>query len=167
MHVRQRTKHKKAWLLGIALVAVVTTTGLAVQQSVTVDVRWKVFPYQTLRVLGNRVETAAATYTLPDPSPLDVTRGYIEDPNAVRLQIVSNTSWKIQIRATRIPGASGTVLVRRYGGIYGTLSESPQILASGAHGTFDVSVCFRVPLEDLVGTDRDDRIDVVYTIMSD
>jgi len=87
----------------------------AVEQPATVEVRWKILPYQTLRVLESGDEISAVRYTIPEPSALDVSRGYIEDENAVRLHVVSNTSWKIQARAERISGFEADRLVRRHG----------------------------------------------------
>jgi len=155
-------------ILGIALLLLVAgASAYAVQQSVTVEVRWRVLPYQTLRLVGSGAQLTSATYAIPDPSALDLSRGYIEAENALRLQVVSNTPWKIQVwteSAERLPAG---VLVRRQGGTYLPIGSAPQVLASGSHGTFDVAVDYRIPLDGDLDALRRMSLEIVYTLMSD
>jgi hypothetical protein len=139
----------------------------AVQRSVTIHVRWKVLPYQTLRLVDGAGSDAAAGYAIPEPSALDLSRGYIEDENAVRLHVVSNTDWKIQVWIESSSGSQGDVWIRRHGGTYAPVTGSPAVLASGSHGTYDIGVDYRILLADGADAPAQEALDIVYTIMSD
>ena len=154
------------WLWIGALVVLVTLSVVAVQQSVTVRAQWKVLPYQTLRLDGG-TDAASVSYSIPEPTALDVARGFIEDEHAVQLRVVSNTPWKIQVRVERGDDTGLDVLARRHGGSYAPLTEAAQILASGPHGSYDVGVDYRIPLGDDSDAWDEAAIDVVYTIMSE
>jgi len=164
-HRRIRRRTRWLWIGGIVLVA--AASAYAVQQSVTIHVRWKVLPYQTLRLVDEAGNDTSAGYAIPEPSALDRSRGYVEDENAVRLHVVSNTDWKIQvwIESGDVPGDA--VLIRRHGGTYAPVTESPMVLASGAHGTYDVGVDYRIPVGDDADGSGREALDIVYTIMSD
>lgn len=161
------TRRRKLWLWALGFVLVAAASAYAVQQSATVEVRWKVLPYQTLRLLESGDEISAVRYTVPESSALDVSRGYIEDENAVRLHVVSNTSWKVQVRAERVSGFEADLLVRRHGDAYFEVTESPAILARGSHGTFDLGVDYRIPIGGAHDLASEGDLQIVYTLMSD
>lgn len=163
-----RTRHKRLWIWIPVVVVILAISGFAVQRSVTIRTSWKVLPYQTLQLSDSRDEVTAVAFELPDPTPLDVARGYIESEHAVRLHVVSNTPWKIQAWArNRDIGSPITLQMRSHGGDYLILSSQPQILAHGLNGVFEISVDYRLP----IGSDGDFAAqapdEVVYTIMSD
>jgi len=166
MTSHRETRRKSIWpWIGLLLLVVAAST-YAVQRSVTIHVRWKVLPYQTLRFVDGARADAANGYAIPEPSPLDLDRGYIEDENAIRLHVVSNTAWKIQVWVES-DDASQDVLIRKHGGTYVVLGTSPTVLASGSHGTYDLGVDYRVSLDDGAFEPSDRPLDIVYTIMSD
>jgi len=163
-----RTKHRRLWIWIPVAVALLAVSGFAVQRSVSIRTSWKVLPYQTLRLSDPRDEVTAVAFELPDPTPLDVARGYIESEHAVRLHVVSNTPWKIQVSVRNQDMDSPTALqVRSHGGAYLTLSSQSQVLAYGLNGVFEISIDYRLP----IGSDGDLAAqapeEVVYTIMSD
>jgi len=164
-HLASRTRR---WVLIALAVAVGAVAGFAVQQSVAVRASWKVLPYQTLRLSGSDNELDAVVLDIPDPTPLDVSQGYIEIEHAVRLHVVSNTPWKIQITAPDLPDALASLLqVRSHGDAYSGISAEPRVLAAGANGAFEISIDVRV-LRDSDGTfTSDDPVRLVYTLMSD
>ena len=163
-----RTKHKRLWIWIPVAVVILAVSGFAVQRSVAIRTSWKVLPYQTLQLSDSRDEVTAIAFELPDPTPLDVARGYIESEHAVRLHVVSNTPWKIQVWVRNRVNDSSTVLqVRSHGGDYLALSSQPQILAQGLNGVFEISVDYRLPIGSDGGFAADAPEEVVYTIMSD
>ena len=162
-----RTKHNR-WIWGLAAVVLLTVSGFAVQRSVTIRASWKVLPYQTLQLSNSRDDVTAVAVELPDPTPLDVSRGYIESEHAVRLHVVSNTPWKIQVWIRTGGDDSSTALqVRSHGGNYLDLSSQPQILAQGLNGVFEISVDYRLAIGSDGGFSDQAAEEVVYTIMSD
>ena len=166
--MRLRAEHRRLWIWIFAALLIVAVSGFAVQRSVTVRARWTVLPYQSLRLTGSGEEVSAFTFEHPNPTALDIARGYIEREHAMRLHVVSNTPWKIQIQY-QSPGADATsdMLIRQHGGDYLTLSDQPQILAQGANGVFEISIDYRL----LAGSNGEfpsrPSADVVYTIMAD
>jgi hypothetical protein len=162
-----RTTHNR-WIWGLAAVALLTVSGFAVQRSVTIRASWKVLPYQTLQLSDSRDEVTAVAFELPDPTPLDVSRGYIESEHAVRLHVVSNTPWKIQVWIlTDSDDSSAGLQVRSHGGNYLVLSSQPQILAQGLNGVFEIGVDYLLPIGLDGGFSDQAAGEVVYTIMSD
>jgi len=164
----RRIKHGRLWIwIPIALV-VLTVSGFAVQRSVTVRTSWKVLPYQTLRLSDSGEEVTTVAFKLPDPTPLDYARGYVEIDHAVRFHVVSNTPWKIQVwmRDSAID-SSADMQLRSHGEEYFALSGQPQILAQGLNGVFEISIDYRA----LLGADGKFSPkapqEIVYTIMSD
>jgi hypothetical protein len=164
--LRSCGKGRRLLLIGLLLL-LGAGSAYAIQHSVTVDLRWKVLPYQTLRLLGADAELTSTAYRIREPSALDVARGFIEDENAVRLHLVSNTPWKIQVWIEGEERFGGLVLIRRHGGSYVPIGREAQVLASGSHGTFDIGIDFRVPLDQDLSDIRESSLDVVYTILSD
>ncbi|MBU1048691.1 hypothetical protein KKG90_01585 [Candidatus Bipolaricaulota bacterium] len=149
-------------------IVVLAVSGFAVQRSVTIRTSWKVLPYQTLQLNDSRDETTAVAFDVPEPTALDIARGYIESEHAVRLHVVSNTPWKIQVWVRNRSVEPTTVLqVRRHGGNYLELSGQPQILVQGLNGVFEISVDYRLQLEFDGTFATDPSAEIVYTIMSD
>ncbi len=164
-HLASRTRR---WVLIALAVAFVAVAGFAVQRTVAVRASWTVLPYQTLRLSGSGDELDAVNLDIPEPTALDGSRGYIEIEHAVRLHVVSNTPWKIQITAPDLPGAMASLLqVRSHGDAYGEISDKPRVLAAGANGAFEISIDVRV-LANSDGTfPSNDPVRLVYTLMSD
>ena len=166
--MNRRIKHKRLWIwIPVALV-VLAVSGFAVQRSVTVRTSWKVLPYQTLRLNDSREEVMSVAFDLPDPTPLDYARGYVEIDHAVRLHVVSNTPWKIQVwMRDSVIDSSADMQLRSYGAEYFALSSQPQILAQGLNGVFEISIDYRM----LLGADGKPSPqvpqEIIYTIMSD
>lgn len=152
-------------ILALSLVAV---AAYAVEKSVSVDVRWRILPYQTLRLAGSSQDVTAVSYSFRPASTLERSRGYIEDENAFRFRVVSNTPWRLQVRwanssRSRLP----SVDVREHGRGYATLGDQPILLASGSNGTFDVGVDVRVALDGASSDGTDGEALLVCTIMPD
>ncbi len=167
MALGRGTRRRTGWLGIVLFVVLVAASAVAVQRSVTIGVRWKVLPYQTLRLTSNGDGEGVAGYEIPEPSAIDLARGYIEDENAVRLHIVSNTPWKVQVWTEAAGESHHDIQIRRRGGSYVPVTASPGVLAAGAHGTYEIDVDYRI----LLGGDRgeivDAPLDIVYTIMSE
>ena len=164
----RRIKHERLWIWVPVALVVLAVSGFAVQRSVTVRTSWKVLPYQTLRLSDSGEEATAVAFDLPEPTPLDYVRGYVEIDHAVRFHVVSNTPWKIQVwmHSSAINSSAGMQL-RSHGREYFALSDQPQILAQGLNGVFEISIDYRIPLGvDGKFTSQAPQ-EVVYTIMSD
>jgi hypothetical protein len=163
-----RGRPGKLWIWIPAAILILAVSGYAVQRSVTIRADWKVLPYQTLRMSDSQEEIGAVVLALPEPTPLDYARGYLEVEHALRPHVVSNTRWTIQVRVLELGNALPlTLQARSHGGAYFPLSTQPQILATGLNGAFEISIDYRLPL----GTDGEFSTDVpqeiVYTMMSD
>jgi hypothetical protein len=143
---------------------VVGVSALAVDSSVAVEVRWRVLPYQSLRLVG--ADHEVSSFPLPEPTADDRWQGYSDVENALRIQIASNTPWKLQVRLERSDLGS-SLEVRRHGDPYVRLTETPVILARGSNGTFDLGVDVRLVLGDSAANPRDALAPMVFTIMPD
>ena len=94
------------WSLGSAgrravallLFVVVGVSALAVDSSVTVEVRWRVLPHQSLRLVGADREFSSSSFPLSEPMADDRQQGYSDVENALRSKIESSTPWKLQVR---------------------------------------------------------------------
>ena len=86
----------------------------------------------------------------------------------LRVVVVSNALWKIQVwvRSERAD-SSTTLQVRSHGGVYLTLSSQQQILVHGLNGVFEISIDYRLPLGSDGDLEAQAPEEVVYTIMSD
>ena len=158
---------RRRWILIPLAIAALAVTGFAVQQSVAVRASWRVLPYQTLRLSGSEDQIDVTNLEIPEPSPLDVSRGYIEIEHAVRLHVVSNTSWKLQITGPDLPESMASLLrIRRHGDAYGTASDQPRVLASGTHGAFEISIDVRVWADSEGIFPTGSPVNLVYTLMS-
>jgi hypothetical protein len=165
--MHSRANRTRRWVLIPLVVLLLTVTGFAVQQSVTVRVGWKVLPYQTLRLVDSDREVDAVSLEIPDPTPLDVSRGYIELEHAVRLYVASNTPWKIQITAPGLSEPMASLLeVRSHGDAYGGISDQPRVLAAGSNGTFEISIDVRVMANSDGTFPSSGPVNLVYTLMS-
>jgi hypothetical protein len=163
-----------AWGLGPAgrralvllLLVVVGVSAFAVDSAVTVEVRWRVLPYQSLRLVGADRDVSSFSFPLPEPTVADQQRGYSDVENALRIEIASNAPWKLQVRLER-GGLGSSLEVRRHGDTYVPLTEAPVILAHGANGTFDLGVDVRLLLAGSLVDPRGTLVPVVFTIMPD
>lgn len=166
--MNQRMKRGRVLIWILCVLTIIAVSGIAVQHSVAIRASWKILPYQTLRLSGSGEEVASIAFNLPDPTPQDHVRGYIETEHAVRLHVVSNTPWKIQVRALdpRIDGLAD-VQLRSRGREYLTLSSRPQIIAQGLNGVFEVSIDYRLLLGDDGDFASGAPLEIIYTIMSD
>ena len=131
-------------LLAALALALVAVAAYAVEESVSVDVRWRVLPYQTLRLAGSSQDVTTVSYRLRPATPLERSRGYVEDENAFRFRVVSNTPWRLQVRWANAAQALAAVEVRQHGHDYAPVGAGPVVLASGPNGSFDVGVDVRV-----------------------
>ena len=73
-------------------------SALAVDSSVTVEVRWRVLPHQSLRLVGADREFSSSSFPLSEPMADDRQQGYSDVENALRSKIESSTPWKLQVR---------------------------------------------------------------------
>lgn len=170
--------HRRGAMVALACIATVSAVGLvlATQSSVTVHMSWTVLPYQELQIAGSGTHgpSVTADYVMPQPEDYDLQRGYIEEMNSVALTVNSNIPWKVQVWTDETDmGQSddktftkpiSDFLLREHGGEYFPISNTPQILASGNRGSFDIGVDHRI----LLGSDYRPGsygLEVVYTVM--
>jgi hypothetical protein len=132
---------RRGKLLWLFLFASIGVTALGYDSSVTVEARWHVLPYQSLRIAGTGSDASLVSISLPAATEADRERGYAEDLGAIRLHVASNTAWKVQLRLADPSG--GDVETRETGEEYVGLSTAPMVLASGPYGVYDVSVDVR------------------------
>ncbi len=159
---------RRVWMTILLSLSLVAVAAYAVEKSVSVDVRWRVLPYQTLRMAESSEDVTAVSYNFRPGTTLERSRGYIEDENAFRFRVVSNTPWRLQMRWVNSSGDGlPSVDVREHGRSYATLGDQPIVLSSGSNGSFDVGVDVRVALDGTspAGTEREALI--VCTIMPD
>jgi hypothetical protein len=144
----------------LVLLAAVGVTAWAYDAAVDVSVRWRVFPFQSLTVIGSGDDPASLL--LPLTQGAAAADGYTESPDAIRLHVASNVPWKLQLRLDDSRSAPG--LEVRVGDGFRALSSLPLVLASGSHGVYDVSVDLRWPASSL---DEASSAQLVATIMPD
>jgi hypothetical protein len=139
--LRQVSFTRGGRFLWLFLLASIGVTALGYDSSVTVEARWHVLPYQSLRLTGAGSEASLVSISLPAATEADLERGYTEDLGAIRLHVASNTAWKVQLRLADSDG--GGLEARETGAEYVGLSITPMVLASGPLGVYDVSVDVR------------------------
>jgi len=126
-------------IVTLVFLAAVGVAALAYDASVDVAMRWRVLPYQSLKV----AEAGDG------PSPVFVLRpegavapdGFVESPAAMRLHVASNVPWQLYVRLDDSTPLAG--LEARCGGSSAPLSQVPVVLASGSHGAYDLAVDLR------------------------
>lgn len=157
------------------MLLLVSSPPLQGDSSAPVQVGWRVESTQTLYVLGpdGRAEGGgtgvSSTFVIPNPTPEDLERGYVERQGAVTLVARSNTPWVLSVRTE---GFDGTVTkpitdfqVRANGqGRYLTVQRYDQTLAEGPPGEHRVAVDYRVLFDRERHRDGDYRITLVYTL---
>jgi len=170
--------HKRALIVIVVAMVVTSLVGLVLadQRSVTVHVSWTVLPFQELRIAGSTSHGSSATadYLMSQPDAFDLQRGYLEEMNSVDLTVNSNIPWKVQVwTESDNMGQTddGTFTkpisdfqLREHGGDYFSISNTPQILASGNRGSFDIGVDHRILLESDYHP-GDYGLEIVYTVM--
>jgi len=166
------TRRRNMLRWGVALATgllMVYVSGFAVEESVIIHARWTVLPYQTLRVLDADGAPSNGSVLLPIPDAGDQQRGYVEQIDAHRLQIVSNGAWRILVwseQATLGSRPLSDVWVRGDGGTYFALSNAPGALTHGGNGTFEISVDVRVQASPATET-ASGTLNLIYLIMLD
>ncbi len=133
-------------LLALLVLASIGVTVLAYDSSVAVEARWRVLPYQSLRLVGAGSDASLVSVSLPAATESDRERGYTEDAGAIRLHVASNVAWKVQLRLANSNGEG--LETRASGADYVGLSATPVVLTSGPYGVYDVSVDVRRLLSD-------------------
>ncbi len=146
-----------------------------------VELRWRAESTQTLYVLGpdGRAEGGGASvsspFVIPNPTPEDLERGYVERLGAVTLLARSNVPWLIAVRAedadmgTSFDGSVTKPItdfqVRASGqGRYLTVQRYDQALTAGPPGEHRVPVDYRVLFDRERHRPGNYRITLVYTI---
>lgn len=150
-------------LVCLVLFAAAGVGAFAYDTSVSVDVRWRVLPYQSLAVLGSSQvpdSFAVSPFAAPTVAARD---GYLMADDAFRLRIASNIAWKLQLRLAGEVAPPGRLEVRGPGGTYVPLTHAPVLIETGSHGVYEVSVGLR----QLAGGDVEAPIRLVATIMPD
>jgi hypothetical protein len=145
---------------------VVGVSALAVDSSVTVEVRWRVLPYQSFSLVGAAGQFSSFSFPLPEPTADSRLQGYSDEENALRIKITSNIPWKLQVRLEGSDLGS-SLEVRRHGDTYVPLTETPVILTRGSNGAFDLGVDVRLRFGDSPADSRGALVPIVFTIMPD
>ena len=159
----------RLWSIALAVICVLGMQGSAVEESVTIHARWTVLPYQMLRIVGSEENPSDLAYRIPVPTAVDRAQGFIEQIDALRLEIVSNGAWKVVVwtEQTDLDGRPvGDVWVRGQWGEFFAIGRQPQLLARGESGTFEISVDYRVFLDASSDAPRG-TLSLIYLIMSD
>jgi len=159
------------WVLVVSIVFVAAVCAVAFQQSVVVRAQWRILPYQSLRIHGGTPEFpgASSRVILRAPTVLDLERGYMELENVIRLQVVSNTNWTVQVWAEQQEFGGlpiEAVQLRGSSSEYLELSTVPQVLATGGNGVFELPIDYRIALGDATSIEAGQALEVVYTMLS-
>jgi hypothetical protein len=159
-----------SWVLILVVIALVAAA--KAEDFSIVNIGWQVVPFQSLSISNASAKTVSDTFIIPQPTPQDLKRGYIEKENAIVLIAKSNVNWVINVRTPNSDmGVSfdGTYVKPisdfqlRAGGSYLTVSYHDQMLAKGPHGEHEIGVNYKV----LFGEDHRDgnyKITLIYTI---
>ena len=170
--------HKNISKIALVSAIVISVFGLvfANQRSTSVKVSWTVLPFQELRISGSSPQgsSVTTTYAVPEPTSIDIGRGYMEEMNSVSLTVNSNIPWKVQVwTESQSMGESKDGLLRKpvsdfelreHGATYFSITNTPQILACGQRGSYEIGVDHRILLEEDCHAGNY-RLEVVYTIM--
>lgn len=137
-----------------------------------------ILPHQGLSV--NRVDENGqkgdSVVAIPQPTVQDLARGFIEQPNAVELKVVSNTAWVLLLSTVNVDmGTSddGSYVkpiedfqVRAGNRPYVSLSHEGQKLLSGPPGVFFPTLDYRTIANPDTYRPGTYSIEVVYMITS-
>jgi len=159
------------WIIAIAIVLIGAICGVAVQQSTVVRAQWRILPYQSLQIDNRDAEAGATSSRLVvhEPTALDIQRGFMEHENAIRLHVVSNTRWMVQVWAEQSAVGDlpiSAIQLRGDSGAFLQLSTTPQVLASGGNGVFELPIDYRIRLEGETSSVAGLGLEIVYTILS-
>ena len=162
----------------ILLLVVGGSLVLGAGDSATTTVSWTVLPFAALSIAGEegRGDVVVTTFALPQPSPADLKRGYLEMEGALTLIAVSNTGWQLIVR-TDDPNLGqsydGTYIkplndfqLRARGGEYRSLSERDQVLTAGSHGRYKLGIDYRILFHQRYRPGNY-QITLIYTIVTD
>lgn len=163
-----RFKVQRLWVWMILALGVLAVSGFAMKHSVSTRASWKVLPYQSLRLSDSTEDISAIAYIIPEVTPLDLARGYVDSEHAVRLHVVSNSPWKLQALVHDLaPTLVSRLQLRSHGDEYLTLSDQPQIIAQGRNGVFEISIDYRLLADQDGQLALESLPDVVFMMMSD
>ena len=162
----------------IALILFIPVFELLAASSTTVRVGFEILPFQQLSISGGRSagNTAVSTVRLPQPSAADLTRGYIELPNAVNLAVRSNIPWAVTVRtddANMGQSFDGSYTkpvsdfqLRVGNGAYTPISQRNQVLLQGSYGQHNFNVDYRTLFDPSTYRQGNYQVTVIYTIVS-
>ncbi|HAF70790.1 TPA: hypothetical protein DCL37_05520 [Candidatus Acetothermia bacterium] len=168
----------KKFLVSAAIVGLLAGQALlAAQTSATVTVRWTILPFAVISLAGQSGQgSVVATTSIPDPSPADYQRGFIVIQDAVRLTVLSNTSWTVYAQALgpdlgrSFDGGFTWPLEALEAGVNGRfirLSQTPQPLTRGGRGTHTLPVDYRVTIPTQPLPPGDYQVTLLYTVIAD
>lgn len=113
----------------------VAVAAYAAEEPVPVDVRRHALPCPTLSLAGSSQDVTAVPYRFRPASALERSRGFIENENALRFRVVSDTPRCLQGRWENPSGKElPEVDVREHGRGHATLGDPPIVLCSGSNG---------------------------------
>jgi len=168
-------------IFGLLLIPVVSYGVLFANEPRNVDqeVIFEVLPAQSLSV-GSFEDAdefsqtvGLATVHMPQPTQRDLARGFIEQRDAVELDISSNIPWRITINtnngdmglsadgSTAKPVSDFQV---RGNGDYQSVSNEDQTILEGSGGVFKVELDYRLLFDPQEHKDGDYTLTLTYTI---
>ncbi len=173
-------------ILGLLLIPVVSNGVLFANESRTTnepravdqEMVFEVLPAQSLSV-GSFDDTEGqetiglATVQIPNPSFRDLARGFIEQKDAVELEIVSNIPWRVTVSTSnsdmgRSSDGSASKPVSdfqvRGNGKYQSVSNEDQILIEGSGGSFKIEIDYRMLFDAETYKEGDYELTLTYTI---
>jgi hypothetical protein len=145
--------------LCLVLLTMLGVTTFAYESSVSIDVRWRVLPYQSLTVVGSGSDADLLALPLSSRESATSASGAVEASGSLRFHVASNVPWKLQVRLAG-SDSSPDIKVRRGAGEFLPLSERSLLVASGPHGVYDVTLDVFLPQGDAA-----ERTQLVATIM--
>ena len=169
---------KKTFLIAAILLTLFSGSLLAAQASAVVRITWTVLPFAVISLDGGEdySESISVVTEIPEPTLLDLARGYIEIPEAVTLQVMSNTHWTVLVQAlspTLGTSYDGTFtwpvedLAVGVAGDYVTVSMTPQSIAEGKNGKYTLAVDYRVNVPANGVPEGDYKAVLLYTVTTD
>lgn len=134
-------------IASLVLLALLGVAAFAYESSVSIDVRWRVLPYQSLTVVGSGSDTDLLTLPLSLGTGATLADGAVEASESIRFHVASNVPWKLQVRLAD-SDSSPNIKVRRGTGEFLPLTERSLVVASGPHGAYDVTLDVSQPRGD-------------------
>lgn len=162
----------------LAVAALPTVQLFADSSSATAKVSFRILPYQKLSISSGRSagNTAMSSVRIAQPDLNDLSRGYIEQRNAIQLEVQSNIPWLVRVRTddgNMGRSFDGTYTkpvsdfqVRLEGGRYFSLSNSDQLLHQGDQGVYQFNIDYKTLFNKQSYSNGNYQIKVLYTIVS-